>query len=619
MEAATLMPMARHRRAGATDDELVARTRAGDDRAFEMLYHRYHRRITSYVLGMVRDHQRAEDVTQEVFLSALRRMRTTDRQLAFKPWIYEIAKNACIDQFRRGRRADEVSWDADEAAIAPLVSAGPAVDAAVHAKQQLDDLCGAFGGLSEAHHRILVLRELEGRSYAEIGQRLELTRPAVESTLFRARKRLGEEYEELVSGERCRRVRTIIETAGETSLGLRDGRKMARHVAHCQPCRHAALVAGLSEHVPTRTGIGAKIAAFLPLPAFARMRWLGSSSGPAATTGANAGDAANAGVGTTLLSWLHVAAPMADAGGSGWAKAVAAVATVAVAGTGVSAVTSSGGGSGHSGARGAVIGAVGPGAGAASGGSGSSRASIGLTGPVAAGAAGSAARNPAAHPLQAAGQSGAAGLGAGSPNAVPDSANALPGLDPAPTQGAAAPSSSSSSSSSSATGPSGSGLSASATDPGGSATPSTSSSSGATPQGPAGVTVPGSSATSTLPPAPSAATGTAPAAANGAAGAATSNASTTVTNVTKTVADTAGTAGTASAAAGETVTDVTKGSTVAPTTPVGDTAPTVPVPSNATQAVHDVVTTVTTTTGTLAQGLSSTVTGLGNGPHGGTG
>jgi RNA polymerase sigma factor (sigma-70 family) len=612
MEAAMLMPMARHRRAGATDDELVACTRSGDDRAFETLYHRYHRRITSYVLGMVRDHQRAEDVTQEVFLSALRRMRTTDRQLAFKPWIYEIAKNACIDQFRRGRRADEVSWDPDEAAIAPFVRAGPAADAAVHAKQQLDDLCGAFGGLSEAHHRILVLRELEGRSYAEIGERLELTRPAVESTLFRARKRLGEEYEELVSGERCRRVRTIIETAGETSLGLRDRRKMARHVAHCQPCRHAALVAGLSEHVPTRTGLGAKIAAFLPLPAFARTRWLGSSSGPAATAGANAGDPANAGAGTTLLGWLHVAAPMADAAGSGWAKAVATVATVAVAGTGVSAVTSSGGGSGHSGARGAAIGAVWPGAGAASGGSGSSRASIGLTGPVAGGAAGSAARNSAARPSQAAGQAGAAGSGAGWSNAVPGLANPLPGLDPTPTQGAAMPSSSSSP----ATGPSGSGLSAPVTDPGGSATPSTSSSSGATPQGPGGVTVPGGSATSTLPLAPSAATGTAPAAANGAAGAATSNASTTVTNVTKTVADTAGTA---AAGAGQTVTDVTKGTTVAPTAPVGDTAPTVPVPSNATQAVHDVVTTVTTTTGTLAQGLSSTVTGLGNGPHGGTG
>ncbi len=86
------------------DEALVAAVRHGDDRAFEQLYARYQRRIGAYVLGMVGDHGRAEDVTQEVFISALRRMRATERPIAFKPWIYEIAKNACIDAFRRSRR-----------------------------------------------------------------------------------------------------------------------------------------------------------------------------------------------------------------------------------------------------------------------------------------------------------------------------------------------------------------------------------------------------------------------------------------------------------------------------------------------------------------------------------
>src|SRR4051794_37015731 len=154
------------RNGGADDHRLVAAVRRGDDRAFETLYERYHRRIHAYVLGMVKDHQRAEDVTQDVFMSAVRRMRATERPIAFKPWIYEIAKNACIDQFRRSRRAEEVSFDADDS-LAPgdygrLVSAEPCPDDALDAKQTLDDLCGAFGGLSEAHHQILVLRELEG-------------------------------------------------------------------------------------------------------------------------------------------------------------------------------------------------------------------------------------------------------------------------------------------------------------------------------------------------------------------------------------------------------------------------------------------------------------------------
>src|SRR5215211_4927017 len=181
----------RPERAAERDEhQLVSAARRGDDRAFEELYSRYQRRITAYVFGMVKDHGRAEDITQEVFVSALRRMRQTERPIAFKAWIYEIAKNACIDAYRRGRRAEEVSYDADDR-LTPsdhvrLIATGPEPDAAVGAKQELDHLCGAFGGLSDSHHEILVMRELEGRSYKDIGERMGLSRPAVESTLFRA-------------------------------------------------------------------------------------------------------------------------------------------------------------------------------------------------------------------------------------------------------------------------------------------------------------------------------------------------------------------------------------------------------------------------------------------------
>src|SRR5688500_10030598 len=189
-----------------SDHRLVAAVRHGDDRAFEALYHRYCRRIHAYVFGMVKDHGRAEDVTQEVFVSALRRMRATERPIAFKPWIYEIARNACIDAYRRGRRGEEVSFDADDKLSAAdhgrLVAAEPDPPAAVAAKQELDTMLGAFGGLSEAHHQILVMRELEGLSYTAIGERMGMSRAGVESTLFRARKRLSEEYDELATGAR---------------------------------------------------------------------------------------------------------------------------------------------------------------------------------------------------------------------------------------------------------------------------------------------------------------------------------------------------------------------------------------------------------------------------------
>src|ERR687894_458868 len=272
----------------ASDHRLVASVRRGDDRAFEALYERYHRRIHAYVFGMVKDHQRAEDVTQEVFVSALRRMRATERPIAFNPWIYEIAKNACIDQFRRSKRAEEVSFDADDG-LAPsdytrLVSAEPVPDAALVAKQELDHLCGAFGGLSEAHHQILVLRELEGLSYREIGERMGMSRPAVESTLFRARRRLCEEYDELASGQRCLRIQGIISTASSGRLGARDTRRLARHVAHCQPCRRQALAAGVVDpgavtRRPLRDRAAEKVAGLFPFPFLLKGRRSGAGDG----------------------------------------------------------------------------------------------------------------------------------------------------------------------------------------------------------------------------------------------------------------------------------------------------------------------------------------------------
>src|SRR5688572_10231143 len=232
------------------DSHLVTAVRRGDDRAFEELYARYEPRIAAYVRGMVKDHARAEDVTQEVFFSALRRMRQTERPIAFKPWIYEIARNACIDAYRRTSRAEELSYDADGGLPAAdtmrLVSARPGPDDAIECKQRLDDLCGAFGGLSETHHQILVLRELEGLSYREIGDRLGMSRAAVESTLFRARRRLTEEYDELVSGRRCQRVQATIAAAAEGTLGTRDRRRLARHVSSCQSCRRRATRLGVA-------------------------------------------------------------------------------------------------------------------------------------------------------------------------------------------------------------------------------------------------------------------------------------------------------------------------------------------------------------------------------------
>jgi RNA polymerase sigma factor (sigma-70 family) len=259
-------------------------------------------------------------------------MRETERPIAFKPWIYEIAKNACIDQFRRSRRAEEVSLQADDG-LAPgdygrLVGSDPEPDDAVAAKQELDNLCGAFGGLSDTHHEILVLRELEGLSYREIGDKMGMSRPAVESTLFRARRRLTEEYDELVSGARCLRIQNLIATTAGSRLGAREQRRLSRHVAYCQPCRREALAAGFDAailtHTPLRKRAAAKVAAILPFPIF--NRWRGGGGDGGAT-------AANSGAGGLMAH-----APMlSEQLSGGWGK-LATVAAVLVAGVGAAGV-----------------------------------------------------------------------------------------------------------------------------------------------------------------------------------------------------------------------------------------------------------------------------------------
>jgi RNA polymerase sigma factor (sigma-70 family) len=303
----------------AGDEELVERIRTGDDRAFEVLFERYQGRITAYVRGMVRDHARAEDITQEVFLNALRRLRATDSTILFRPWIYEIAKNACIDAHRRSRRVQEISYDADES-MAPADSgklvSPRAVPETVETRESLENLQGAIGALSESHADVLVLRELEGLSYREIGERLGMSRASVESTLFRARKRLEAEYTDLVSGERCRQIQASFSSLQGGRPRLRDRRQVARHLSWCQACRHQARLAGLDIEVSQRVPLRTKVGGLIPIPAFLRERFF---------RGAMHGQGL-AGAGDSLMEW---------------GRAAAAAAVVAVVGIGAGAVVGS--------------------------------------------------------------------------------------------------------------------------------------------------------------------------------------------------------------------------------------------------------------------------------------
>ncbi|HEX4760084.1 MAG TPA: sigma-70 family RNA polymerase sigma factor [Thermoleophilaceae bacterium] len=228
---------------GRSDARLVALVRAGEDEAFEELYRRYEERIRRFIASRVGDVARAEELAQEAFLSALRGLRASDAAIAWRPWLYEIARNATIDFHRRRASTEELS--VDHAELMRLLDTSRAVasrtpDAELEAKERFNHLRGAFDELSAKHHEVLVLREFEGLSYDEIAKRLNLTHGAVESKLFRARRRLEHEFEELSSGRRCVAARATVALLAEGVEVRSERRRLARHARRCAACRRYA-------------------------------------------------------------------------------------------------------------------------------------------------------------------------------------------------------------------------------------------------------------------------------------------------------------------------------------------------------------------------------------------
>jgi hypothetical protein len=147
-------------------------------------------------------------------------------------------------------------------------------------KERLEHLRSAFDELPESHHRVLIMRELEGLSYREIGERLELSRPAVESVLFRARRRLEREYAELDTGRRCVAMCKLIARLAEQAGTATDERRLARHSRRCTHCRRRARQLGV-DPLAGRSSVAARAAALLPLPGFLRRRGPGASQASA--------------------------------------------------------------------------------------------------------------------------------------------------------------------------------------------------------------------------------------------------------------------------------------------------------------------------------------------------
>ena len=159
---------------------MAMRLRAPEvEREFDRLYRRHRREVYSAVLRDVRNPDEAEDVTQTAFLDAYRALQRGDEPLRPRAWLLTIAQNAARRRYRdRAAGPREVELEADL-----LVAPDEAGPSAVEIRQ-------AIARLGPRQRQALVLREIAGRSYAEIAAALDLSVPAVETLLFRARRAL---------------------------------------------------------------------------------------------------------------------------------------------------------------------------------------------------------------------------------------------------------------------------------------------------------------------------------------------------------------------------------------------------------------------------------------------
>src|SRR4051794_36509626 len=278
-----------------SDEQLLALFRSGREDAFRAIHDRYYGRLLAYVRHMLRGSSEAEDVVQDVFLRAYAALRSSDREIAVRPWLYRVAHNRCIDYVRR---APAPSLQPDE-----LLPGGTDPVAVAERREDLRRLVADLHALPEAQRSALIIRELEGLSYEELGTALGVTVPAVKSLLVRARSGLAEAAE--ARDTDCARIRE--ELALAVDRPGRPPRLLRDHLRVCESCR---------AHRQALRHRHAQLACLLPGPSGLLLGgWLagllGTAGGGAST--AVTGSALVAGATKTLAV---ASASMAVAGGA---------------------------------------------------------------------------------------------------------------------------------------------------------------------------------------------------------------------------------------------------------------------------------------------------------------
>jgi RNA polymerase sigma factor (sigma-70 family) len=261
--------------------------RAGSDEAFRVLHDRYRQRLFAYVRQMLSRHSRqdAEDVLQDVFVRAYRALRSDARDINVRAWLYRVAHNRCIDHLRRPRPAASEIF---EMSRTPLLDP---VDEAQR-REDLKRLVADVARLPEQQRSALLMREIDGMSYADLADALDVTVPAVKSLLVRARVGLVEAQESRDAD--CADIRRDL--LASYDRGVKASGRARRHMRECDGCReYRGALKGVRRSFAALTPAG-------PLALLAKLAGLGGAGGGAAATATGGGGAMVAGGAATATA-----------------------------------------------------------------------------------------------------------------------------------------------------------------------------------------------------------------------------------------------------------------------------------------------------------------------------
>jgi RNA polymerase sigma-70 factor (ECF subfamily) len=182
-----------------SDLVLVERVKEGDRDAFRVLMERYQRKVYSIAYGFLRNQEDALDVVQEAFIKVHRYIHKFQGNSGFYTWLYRIVANLCIDHLRKKKRKRNVEFD-DGLRHGPEKDTYAGSDLThlrdadprdmLRRKEIMEAVQDALSHLSDKHRAVIVMREFQGMSYAEIAEAMECSKGTIMSRLFHARKNM---------------------------------------------------------------------------------------------------------------------------------------------------------------------------------------------------------------------------------------------------------------------------------------------------------------------------------------------------------------------------------------------------------------------------------------------